>query len=316
MISGFLGTLISLERAVALGSRPLFVAPLLGAAGSLALVFGLPNPVGPILLALSSAALVAINGIMVRRQAVLHTAAIATGALALFAGNVLWLAGRTVPAAVPWWVAFLVLTILGERLELNRVLRPSQLAVRLFAISTGVSILGLLVSLASFKWGVWLLNLGYVALALWLLRYDIARKTVRRPGLTRFLAVNLLLGYVWLVAGGLIGMAHAGISAGPVYDAWLHTILLGFVFGMIFAHALIILPAIGGFAIPFYRILYGPVLLMQVGLLLRVIGDLAALWALRRWGGLINGLAILWFLLTVAILAIRGRRSHNQPAVR
>jgi hypothetical protein len=196
------------------------------------------------------------------------------------------------------------------------VLRPSPLAVRLFAISTGATILGLLVSLVNFNWGVWLLNLGFVALALWLLRYDIARKTIRRPGLTRFLAVNLLLGYIWLVAGGLIGIAHAGISAGPAYDAWLHSILLGFVFGMIFAHALIILPAIGGFTIPFYRILYGPVLLMQVGLLMRVIGDLAALWALRRWGGLINGLAILWFLLMVAILAIRGRRGHNQPATR
>ena len=51
-----------------------------------------------------------------------------------------------------------------------------------------------------------MMNLGFIALALWLARYDIARKTVRRPGITRFVAVNLLLGYGWLALGGLIGL--------------------------------------------------------------------------------------------------------------
>jgi len=308
MVSGFLGTLIALERAVALGSRPAFIAPLLGAAGSLALVFGLPDPIGPLLLTLSSAGLVAINGFIIRRHSAVHTAAIAIGALALLGGNILWLSGRQVSAAAPWWLTFIVLTIVGERLELSRVIRPSRLVIWLFAISTGVVIVGLIVSLVDFTQGVRLLNLGFVALALWLVRYDIARKTVHRNGLTRFVAVNLLLGYVWLAIGGLIGLRYAGIAAGPAYDAWLHGIFLGFVFGMVFAHALIILPAISGLSIPFRRILYGPVLLMQVGLLMRVTGDLASLWELRRWGGLINGLAILSFLLLVMILAISERR--------
>ena len=38
-------------------------------------------------------------------------------------------------------------------------------------------------------------------------------------------------------------------SAGPRYDAMLHSIFLGFVFSMIFAHAPIILPTITGLAI-------------------------------------------------------------------
>lgn len=314
MVSGFLGTLIALERAVALGSRPAFIVPLLGAAGSLVLILGLFDPAGPLLLTLSSAGLVLVNGVIVRRHTALYTVAIAAGALTLFVGNVLWLAGRPIPAAVPWWIAFLVLTIVGERLELSRVIRPSRLAIWLFAVSVGLGITGLFVSLADFAWGVRLMNLAYLALALWLARYDIARKTVRRPGLTRFVAVNLLLGYIWLAIGGLVGLRHTGVIAGPAYDAWLHAILLGFVFGMIFAHALIILPAISGLAIPFRRILYGPVLLMQAGLLMRVVGDLAAAFELRRWGGLINGLAILWFLLMVLLLALRARRSHNQVA--
>ncbi len=42
------------------------------------------------------------------------------------------------------------------------------------------------------------MGLALLLIALWLLRFDIARKTVRRTGLTRFIALNLLIGYVWL----------------------------------------------------------------------------------------------------------------------
>ena len=312
MVSGFLGTLIALERAVALNARPAFVAPLLGAIGALALILGLPEPVGPLLLTLSSAGLVLINAAMIRRHLALFTATLALGALALLMGNILWLAGESIPTAVPWWMAFLVLTIVGERLELSRVTRPSRLSVWLFAITVGLVVAGLLLSLAAFIWGVRLLNLGFIALAIWLVRYDIARRTVRRSGITRFVAVNLLLGYGWLAIGGLIGLRHAGVTAGLAYDAWLHAIFLGFAFGMIFAHALIILPAISGLEIPFHQLLYGPTMLMQVGLIMRVIGDLATQLEFRRWGGLINGVAILWFLLQVIFLAVRARRASNR----
>src|SRR5438093_11059695 len=44
MVCGFLGTLIGVERAVALGAVWPYAAPLLTAAGSLALLTGLPAP--------------------------------------------------------------------------------------------------------------------------------------------------------------------------------------------------------------------------------------------------------------------------------
>ncbi len=154
-------------------------------------------------------------------------------------------------------------------------------------------------------------GLGAVALALWLAWYDVARRTVRRPGLTRFIAVNLLIGYFWVGVGGLLGVRFAGLMAGPAYDAWLHALLLGFVFSMIFAHAPIILPAVAQIKIPFHSVLYGPVIMMQLGLLIRVVGDLALWRPVRMWGGLLNGLAILWFFLTIAGLAIRERRRYK-----
>lgn len=312
MVSGFLGTLIALERAIALAALPAYLAPLLSATGALALILGLPETVGALLLALGSAGLVLINIIIVRRYVALHTVTLLFGGLSLLLGNSLWLAGRPVATITPWWVAFLVLTIVGERLELSRVGRPSRLAARLFGMIIALLILGLFLSLVSFVLGVRLMNLASIALALWLFRYDIARKTVRRPGLTRFVAINMLLGYLWLAIGGLIGLRHAGIMAGPAYDAWLHAIFLGFVFGMIFAHALIIFPAISGLSIPFNRLFYGPVILMQFGLLVRVVGDLTDGFVLRRWGGLMNGLAIVWFLLQIVILAARERSRQNQ----
>ena len=44
-------------------------------------------------------------------------------------------------------------------------------------------------------------GVGMIALAAWLLRYDIALMTIRRSGLPRFVAACLLSGYAWLGVG-------------------------------------------------------------------------------------------------------------------
>ena len=44
---------------------------------------------------------------------------------------------------------------------------------------------------------------GLLGLPLWLMRQDVARRTVKGSGLTRFIAVCLLSGYVWLAVGGM-----------------------------------------------------------------------------------------------------------------
>ena len=62
MVSAFLGTLISLERAVALQKRWAYAAPAFSALGGLALMMGLPVEVGRGLMALGSLGLVFIFG--------------------------------------------------------------------------------------------------------------------------------------------------------------------------------------------------------------------------------------------------------------
>ena len=97
-------------------------------------------------------------------------------------------------------------------------------------------------------------------------------------------------GFLWL------GLAQF-FSAGPRYDAMLHSIFLGFVFSMIFAHAPIILPTITGLALPFQNAFYLHAGLLHLSLLLRIAGDLGLSFSLQQWGGLVNALAILLFLI-------------------
>lgn len=91
MVCGFLGTLISLERAVALGQGSSYAAPVLSGAGALALIVGIPDPVGPLLITLGSLGLIA-GFIALRRQTALFTITMGLGAVAWFVGNCLWLA--------------------------------------------------------------------------------------------------------------------------------------------------------------------------------------------------------------------------------
>jgi len=305
MVCGFLGTLIGVERAVALGVFWPYAAPLLTAVGALALLAGLPAPP---LMTLGSLGLVAIFVVIMLRQCTMATVTMALGALLWLAGNAFWLVGWPVPQVVPWWSSFLVLTIAGERLELSRLLRLSVLHHGLFLLAVSALLAGLLLLALGLASGGPVTGAGMIALACWLLQYDMARRTVWQTGLTRFIAVCLLSGYAWLGVGGVLTWRFAGILAGPYYDAMLHTVFVGFVFAMVFGHAPIILPAIlGQITSPYHRALYVPLLLLHASLLLRVVGDLLGWWPGRQWGGLLNALAVLLFLLTLVRGLLRGR---------
>jgi hypothetical protein len=305
MVCGFLGTLIGVERAVALGAVWPYAAPLLTALGALALLAGLPAQP---LMVLGSVGLMAIFAVIVWRQCALATVTMALGALLWLVGNACWLVGWPVAQVVPWWSGFLVLTIAGERLELSRLLRLSVWHHAMFLLALSLLLAGLLLLTTGCVYGGQVAGGGMLALAWWLLQYDIARRTVWQAGLTRFIAICLLSGYGWLGVGGVLTWRFAGILAGPYYDAMLHTVFVGFVFAMIFGHAPIILPAILGRPIsPYHPALYVPLLLLHASLLLRVVGDLQGWWAGRQWGGLLNALAVLLFLLTLAWRLRRGR---------
>lgn len=296
MVAGFFGTLIHLERAVALGKRWAYIGVVINALGALLLTLHIFPALGAIALVLGSLLLLILFVVSLRIHIDEHTLVMATGALTLATGNLLWAFGAPVYRLVLWWTAFLVLTIAGERLEMTRMLNIGATARRLFRTAFLLYIFGLVCTVGNTHIGARLNGLGSIALALWLLRNDIARRTVRQSGITRFIAVCLLSGYAWLLISGGLSLWHGAPVAGAIYDAILHAIFLGFVFSMIFGHAPIIFPAVLGLQVSYTRWFYLFLGALHGTLLLRTLGELSGHLLLRQWGGLLNALIILGYL--------------------
>ncbi|MFO0773315.1 MAG: hypothetical protein U0172_01445 [Nitrospiraceae bacterium] len=300
MVSGFLGTLIALERAVALGRLWGYAVPFLSGLGGVTMIVGAPSILSRSLWLYAALGLLAIFLALARRQYAWYLMVMAVGALLWAVGTGLWLFGATLPDVVLWWGGFLVVTIAGERLELSRFRQwPRQIEVLLMA-AIGFVVLALPVSLVDATLGVRLVGAGLVGVACWLMVYDIARRTIAQTGLTRYMAVALLTGYAWLAVSGAALMRSGPGTAGPSYDLVLHTLFLGFVFAMIFAHAPVIFPAVLGVRMAYRPWFYGPLVLLHVSLMLRVIGDIGLWGEGRRIGGLLNAATILVFILTMA----------------
>ncbi len=164
---------------------------------------------------------------------------------------------------------------------------------------------GILVSIFNVQIG-WRLNgAALLFLALWSVRNDLAWRNLKHKlPLTRYIAWCLALGLTWLGVGGGLNLIFGGQVAGPRYDAALHVVFIGFVISMIFGHAPIIFPAILGVPINFQPAFYIQLILLHVSLPLRVIADYANLYTLRMWGGLLNEVAILLFIV-FTVLSIR-----------
>lgn len=321
MVCGFLGTVICLERAVGLGEKLAYGAPVLAALGALSLLFGVAASTSGLVLSLAGVALLACYAVVVVRQPALFNFVMALGSLFWLVGNLFWLSGWPVPLVVPAWVAFLVLTVAGERLELTRLQRPVPGSRALFIAASATLVLGVLLTMGMGMLRAWsgswpdlaarVNGLGLAMLGAWLLRFDIARRTIKGSGLVKFTAACLLAGHVWLLVGGLVQGVVGATVAGPLYDAWLHAVLVGFIFSMIFGHAPIIFPAVLGAPVPFHRSFYAHLGLLQVGLLARVSGDLLDLHALRQTGSFLNALALLVFAVSTGLAAVRGARAEE-----
>jgi hypothetical protein len=307
MIGAFLGTVIGIERAVAVRLRAAFLAPLCSAAAGVPLLLGETAP-GAWLLLAASAIFVAVNALVVRRQPAAHTVLLLLGALAWLAGNAGFALGAPAEPTFAAWFAFLVLTIAAERLEMTRLMRrrPGAQAL-LYAILAAMACGAGASAIAPVAGGV-LYGASLLALAAWLGGFDIARRTALAHGLARYMAVCLLSGYVWL---GVAGIAWAATALGwPARDAALHALGLGFIVAMMMGHAPVILPAVTGIKLHFGRFFYVPLALLQISLLLRLGGG-AVDPALRGAGAALNAAALLLFAAVVAGAALRHRASSR-----
>ncbi|MFC6403579.1 hypothetical protein [Planobispora longispora] len=294
MALGFLGTLISLERAVALRSRWGYAAPALSALGAVALAAG-AEQVGRLMLTAGGGWLVGVYAALLGRRVSRETLVQSGGALAWYAGGLLWLGGRPVPDLVVWFAAFHVLTIAGERLELAHVAFLRRGASDGLLAACAVLGAGALASVWQPGAGTRIAGAAMTAVAAWLAWHDVARRTVRGRGLPRYAAVCLLAGYGWLAAAGVLWAAGGPAAGSYLYDAALHALFLGFVMSMVFGHAPVILPAVLRVRLPYRPVLYLPLTVLHAAVAVRVAGDLAGAGGMRTAGGVLAEVALFMF---------------------
>jgi uncharacterized membrane protein len=308
LVFGFIGTVIALERAVAVRRLWAFASPALLGLGGILLVTPVPIVVGQSLLAAGTAVLLLIYGVIWARQAMFASAVQALGAWLAMASTVLWIGGLPASALVAGMTGFIVLTIAGERIELARLVRMSgrtEVAAIVVSLALAIAVLAAMVWPAV---GYRLFGIGLLAFIGWLLRFDVAtRLAVGSRGLPRYIAICLLAGYFWLVVAGLIWLFVGETVQGPWYDGAVHAVFLGFTMGMIMAHAPVILPSVLRRPLPYRPMLIWPVLLLNLSLVVRVlVGDTQNLPVWVQVGGVIGVVALLLFVVLAVVSVLLG----------
>ena len=303
MVLGFLGTLISLERAQALRNPLAYLAPALLGVGALALVFGAPVLLGQLLLFEGAVAFTAVLVALWVRAPLPLVAAQALGAFFAALASGLWIR-LDVVTVLPLLAVFLIITIAAERAELAQLTMGARAMPTLLLMATLLSAGGVIGIFAPAV-GLRILGAAALAVALWLLRDDVGRRMIRISGLRRFNAAALLAGNVWLAVSGLVWLIVGQPMDRGAYDIAIHGTFLGFGLSMVMAHAPIIFPAVIGRPLPYKRALWAPLVALHAGLALRVVGDLAGLDLLWRTGGIVNVASILLFVVIAAYSVIR-----------
>ena len=311
MISGFLGTVIGIERAVAVKQPAALAAPLASSLGGLCLLLG-QSMAGAWMGVVAAAIFVGVNAVVVQRQRAAHTVLLLVGAGAWAAGNLLLALGGGSVEVLPWWFAFLVMTIAAERLEMTRLMRRRPAAQGLLCAVLAALLLGAALSSLSAVAGGVLYGAALALLALWLAVFDIARRTVFAHGLSRYMAICLLGGYAWLAVAGA---AWAATALGmPVRDTALHALGLGFILSMVMGHAPVILPAVARVKLQFGAFFYVPLAALHASLVLRLgFGTLAP--SLRTLGAALNAAALALFAATVLGAALAWRLRHGAASL-
>ena len=309
MVLGFVGTVICLERAVALGHRLAYLVPAMSGFGVIVLLAPLPFDsarAGLALLTLAQLGLLTIYVPLWRRS---HDDAIViqgAGAFCAAGAAALLTTGVHVSQIVGWLACHMILTICGERLELSRLTMARNRALPALCLAV---VAALLVSVVSPAIGWRVLGVVLIGLAVWLCRHDVARGGLRRGGQAAYIGTLLMVGYLWLATAGIVCTVQGPPISRSGYDAVVHSLFLGFTMGMILGHAPIILPAVLQVRLEWTTWFWLPAFLLEASLLVRIgIGDGLDRSAAVQAGGTVNVLSL---LTLVAVIA-----THIQPRTR
>lgn len=310
MVGGFLGTLISIERAMVMNKKIWLVIPFLSGLSNLFFLIGMQS-VGLLLLLSGSLGLGLIMHFQSVKHPHFHTFLLYAGAVFWFIGNFLVWKSGLIATGSTWWMGFLLFTIVGERLELSQFLPVPSWSKKALGGLLGVFFIGLLFPFHGL--GNEILGAAVLLISAWLLTFDMAKVAAKKKEQFRYIGIGLCIGYLWLGVQGLILLL---MESHPLfYDLVLHTFFLGFTFSMIWAHAPIIFPTIFGIRhTPYHSILWGPWTLFQVTLFGRIAFGLGELMEWRKIMGISNGyLILLMFGFMAGILAWKIKSQPTKP---
>ena len=338
MVYGFLGTAICLERAVALNSRWAYLSPATSAlAGIAAIVISqsravanfiatLPLPaylsrtlpgyqsqrmLPAVLWTISMITLVVIYRHVWRKRQASYAVLIQLVASCVgLCGILLWMRGLEVALIMPWWLFFLVLTIVGERLELAR-LAFSETTEKRILVWIGALVISLALTLIVPIVAYPLLGISLAALAIDMGYHDVALKTIKIPGIPRLSAVAMLAGYGWTMLPATLWITTPPTFSGYGYDAIVHALTVGFAVSMVIAHAPVIIPSVIRREVPYHLAMWVPLALFHLSLLIRFLSGAREAALPWRFGGTLGVCAFLLFVVTTASVTIANTRRER-----
>lgn len=279
MVLGFLGTLVAVERAVALRSRRAAGAAACSVLATLGILLGLPRPATGALLVLGGALLTTAHGLAGDWREQRPSPVSAGSGLAWVLAAALWSAGWSPVRLAPVLAAFLVLALVGQRLEVWRA-RDHTAGGRAVVGACGMVGLAAAWTLVDRPTGLVAGGLAMAVLAVLLARHDDAARPRGRSALPRLVSVCLLAGYLWLGASGLLWVGlGVGVRGPLLYDAALHTLFLGFVISVTMGQVPTLLTTRGRPMRDRWT-LWAPVVLLHLSVATRVVADLLG----STWG--------------------------------
>lgn len=302
MTGGFLGTVIILERAIAIRKKWAFIGVIFSGLSVIFFLLGINQLISKSLILLSSLNLIIIYLYALRIDKELHIYTQITGAFFWLIGNILWIYEYYFSHISLWWIAFLLFTISGERLELSKLKQFSNISKNIFISSILLTIISLFSTFYSFNIGSRLLGISFLIFMIWFFKYDIAINMLRNKSLTKFIAICIINGYSWLgISSIIILIKGESIIGNFFYDSFLHSFFLGFVISMIFGHAPIIFPAILRIKINYNPVFYTHLILLNISLIIRIFAGTNNLFELLKLSTMLNSITFLLFVLNTAI---------------
>ncbi|MEQ8684284.1 MAG: hypothetical protein RIE86_03285 [Imperialibacter sp.] len=311
MVGGFVGTLIGVERSILSSNGKWWLIPALSGAAIIAWLAGF-HQVAPYFLIAASALLVLLQAILLLSSSPTWVTFVQfCGAICFAGGNIRLLFNPLMPAIVPFWMGFVLCFILATRLSEN----PAKNVLMGSLIKVGLVVFLVSLIVPFHLGGYYLTGGGLVAIALGMIYIEVQTDQGIGWSYEKYSFTAIMLGWFWLLTSGIGIMLWKEHIYG--YDATTHSFFVGFLFSMVFIHALAKASYLAGLSKPpFHPVLFTWLILLSVSLLLRVFAaDILHIISLKKWSGLLNGISIFGFILSLISLTLLSKHRSNHESV-